>query len=87
MKHTKKTLITIETSEMLIFRRATSQQQAWCEACGVQVEMVRPDAVVAVAGVSARAVPPDRGASNSLHGDAGRLVLDLPELAGSDWRM
>ncbi|MBC7932596.1 MAG: hypothetical protein H7Z38_18710 [Rubrivivax sp.] len=56
MKHKKTTLITIETSEVLVFRRASRSSRAWCEACGAEVEMVSVDVAVALADVSARTI-------------------------------
>ena len=55
MKHTKKILITTETSETLIFRQATPRR-VWCEACGAEAEMVAPEIAARVAGMRARTV-------------------------------
>jgi hypothetical protein len=56
LKHTKKTLITTETSEMLIFRRTPPPQRVWCQKCGPDTEMISPDAVSLVTGTSARTI-------------------------------
>ena len=48
------TLITFETSETLIFRRAAETLRAWCDGCEAEVEMIKPELGAQINGTSAR---------------------------------
>jgi hypothetical protein len=54
MRH--RTEITIETDRVIVVRRRTGVQAAWCRGCDDLVEMITPDEAVKLAGLSSRAM-------------------------------
>ena len=52
----KTTIITFESHERTTIRRDVRQRVAWCERCGVEVQMVTPGEAAAVAKTDARAI-------------------------------
>jgi hypothetical protein len=48
--------ITVETERLLVIRRRYQAIEAWCEGCGAQSVMIRPDQAAAVSGRTLRSI-------------------------------
>ncbi len=56
MSTKRKIEITVETHQMVVIRRNRKSIQAWCNECGEEVEMIRPEEAAALPGTSSRIV-------------------------------
>jgi predicted DNA-binding transcriptional regulator AlpA len=56
MRRKKVTEITVETRQITIIRRRQKTVCVWCAACAEEVEMVTPEQVAEVTGLSMRAI-------------------------------
>lgn len=54
MSKRKRTEITIETDELIFFKRIQHPIFAWCSNCVAKVEMLKPEVVAVIEGVTVR---------------------------------
>jgi heterodisulfide reductase subunit C len=52
----RRTEITIETERLLVISRRNTSALAWCSDCGIQRQMMTPEAVARAASLSTRTV-------------------------------
>lgn len=52
----RRTIITIESHQLTIFRSRRRLVEIWCKRCGEELPMLTPEAAAALAGVTARAI-------------------------------
>lgn len=56
MKTTRTIELTVERSSFFLRRNRADSAFAWCERCGIQVRLIRPEEASRFIGVSARSV-------------------------------
>lgn len=56
MSKRKRTEITIETDEMIFFKHIQHPMLAWCSNCDKEVEMLKPEVVAVIEGVTVRKI-------------------------------
>lgn len=80
----KRREITVETERLLIIRRRYRAIEAWCDDCGCEVVMVRPDQAAAATGRSLRAIFADIESSvlHFLEQPDGLILICLNSLLG-----
>ena len=84
----KETEITVETERILVIRRRYRAIEVWCDSCGEQVVMIRPDQAAAVSGQSLRAIFGDieRATLHFMEQADGMLLICLPSLLNQNSR-
>ena len=77
MKRKKRAVVTIETHRVTVVRPLREPINAWCEQCGAEVLMVKPESAAMFLGVTAREVYRriEQGALHSLEKEDGSLLI------------
>jgi len=52
----RRTIITIESRRLTVFRSRRRPLEIWCQHCGKELPMLTPEAAAALAGVSTRTI-------------------------------
>ena len=52
----RRTIITIESRRLTVFRSRRRLLESWCKRCGKELPMLSPEAAAALVGVSARTI-------------------------------
>jgi hypothetical protein len=88
----RRTVVTLETNRVLVFRRRGGPILAWCEACARQVQMLTPDEAAVLSHSSPRAIyrQMEAGKVHFTETADGRTYICLSSLRGRgeqpDWK-
>ena len=88
MTNRKRTIVTIETRQRTVVRRSKGQTVAWCERCGSEMLMLKPEDVAAFVRLTAGDFfsRVEAGEIHFLQTDSGALLVcrNLPAEEPSD---